>query len=271
MIGVRYKIATVESQATGGYGSMAQASDISQTPQPADERPAVLDTRLIHTAYFKLAVTVSVAAAALLASALIYSDQADLYESSFAVSIVRQITTETAFQPLYLVIVLAPIFIAAARNVSWLSLVSGGLIMLSVLLPYARWTYVEIATGEIEGAHNSLYQLAGPGHQMPQFVSVLVLMMMAGITALFWRVRIGGLIAVMGAITTAFVWPAVFDEPPLIDGRALIVFNSDTLLFGYYVAWFGAVIAVIGEGSLLARVTGRGGVDSVASHDPVAD
>jgi len=201
----------------------------------------------------------------LVISALIYSDQADLYDSSFVVSLIRQVTTETVFQPIYLVVVLVPIFIAAARNVSWLALGSGGLILLSILLPYARFEYIDAATRELEGAHNSLFQLAGPGHRMPEFVSVLTLMLMGGATALFWRVRIGGLIAVMGAITTAFVWPTVFDEPPVIDDRALIEFPSKSLLFGYYIAWFGAVIAVLGEASIVMRLTGRDRSDDAAS------
>lgn len=225
----------------------------------------------IHTARFKLAVTVAVTATALLTSALIYSGQADLYESSFAVSIIRQITRETEFQPIYLVVVLAPIFIAAARNVSWIALASGGLIMLSILLPYARWEYVDIASGEVKGAHNSLYQLAGPGHQMPQFVSVLVLMMMGGATALFWRVRIGGVIAIMGAVTIAFVWPAVLDEPPLIDNRALIVFQDNALLFGFYIAVLGALIALVGQAPLLARLTGHGRSDDDTADDAMAE
>lgn len=227
------------TEATGGRGALSGAPGI-------------------HTAQFKLVTAVILIATALLVSALIYSDQADLYESSFAISIIRQITTETAFQPIYLVIVLSPILIAAARNVTWIALASGGLIMLSILLPWARWEYVDIASGDIKGAHNSLYQLAGPGHQMPQFVSVLVLMIMSGATALFWRVRIGGLIAIMGAVTMIFVWPAVLDEPPIIDDRALIVFQGNALLFGFYIAVFGALIALVGQAPLLARLTGRG-------------
>ncbi|MCH7907050.1 MAG: hypothetical protein IIC29_08090 [Chloroflexi bacterium] len=256
---------------------MAQAGDItpdSPSTGAPDERGPLLSTPgtpAIHTARVKLAAAVVVTATLLLASALIYSDQADLYETSFAVSIIRQITTETEFQSLYLVIILTPLFVAAARNVSWIALAAGGLIMLSILMPYARWEYVDIASGQVEGAHNSLYQLAGPGHQMPQFVSVLVLAMMGGVTALFWRVRIGGLIAVLGAITMAFVWPAVLDEPPVIDDRALIVFQDDALLFGYYITWFGALIAVIGEGSLLARLTGRGRSDADSADDAVSD
>lgn len=257
-----------------GYGLMAQTDEISDDTGPADGRDAPSSgsrVPAIHTARVKLVAAVVVTITALLTSALIYSDQADLYESSFAVSIIRQITTETAFQPIYLVVVLVPIFIAAARNVSWIALVSGGLIMLSILLPYARWEYLDISSGEVQGAHNSLYQLAGPGHQMPQFVSVLVLMIMSGATALFWRVRIGGLIAIMGAVTMAVVWPAVLDEPPLIDNRALIVFTDDALLFGFYIAVFGAVIAVIGEGSLVARLTGRGRSNGDAAGDVLAE
>lgn len=218
----------------------------------------------LNTPLAKIVASAVVSVGMLLVSALIYSDQADLYDSTFAVALVRQMTAETVFQPIYLVVILVPIFIAAARNVSWLALIAGGLILLSVLLPYARFEYIDIASGEIDGAHNSLYQLAGPGHKMPQFVSVLVLMLMAGATALFWRARIGGLIAVLGAITTAFVWPAVFDEPPVVDNQAIIIFPSKALLFGYYIAWFGAVIAVIGEASIVARLLGRDSSDSAA-------
>ena len=213
----------------------------------------------------KIIVSAVVVVVGLLFSAVLYSDQADLYDSSFALAIVRQITAETAFQPFFLIASLVPIFLAAARNTSWLALAAGGLILLSVLMPYARFEYIDVTTGEIDGAHNSLYQLAGPGHHMPTFVSVLFLMLLAGVTAMFWRVRIGGLIAVMGAITTAFVWPTVFDEPPVIDDSALIIFPSKSLLFGYYIAWFGAVIAVIGEASIVSRLFGRDRSDDAAA------
>ncbi len=220
----------------------------------------------LHTPLAKLIVSAAVSVIALVVSALLYSDQADLYDSTFAISIVRQITAETVFQPIYLVVVLIPILFAAARNVSWLALAAGGLILLSILLPYARFEYLDVASGDIDGAHNSLYQLAGPGHRMPQFVSVLVLMLLAGGTALFWRIRIGGLIAIMGAVTFVFVWPTVFDEPPVIDDEALILFPSKALLFGYYIAWFGALLAIIGEASLVMRLTGRVRSDDSANN-----
>ncbi|MDP6822360.1 MAG: hypothetical protein QF554_03620 [Dehalococcoidia bacterium] len=145
-------------------------------------------TTALHTALVKLIVTALVSILVLVVSALIYSDQADLYDSSFVVSLIRQVTAETVFQPIFLVVVLVPIFIAAARNVSWLALGSGGLILLSVMLPYARFEYIDAATRDLEGAHNSLFQLAGPGHRMPEFVSVLTLMLLGGATALFWRI-----------------------------------------------------------------------------------
>lgn len=256
---------------TAHAGDITSDDSLTEATEATGGRRAFSGAPGIHTARFKLAASVVVTAGALLASALIYSDQADLYESSFAISIIRQITRETVFQPIYLVIVLSPIYIAAARNVSWIALVSGGLIMLSILLPWGRWEYLDIATGEVKGAHNSLYQLAGPLHNMPQFVSVTVLMMLGGATALFWRVRIGGIITIMGAVTTVFVWPAVLDDPPLIDNRALIVFQGDSLLFGFYIAVFGALIAIIGQASLLARLTGRGRSDDDTADDAMAE
>ncbi len=225
---------------------------------------------VIHTAAAKIVISVLVVLFGLVISALIYPEQADLYDSTFVVAIVKQLTYETAFQPIYLVVVIVPILFAAARNVSWLALGAGGLILLSILLPFARFEYIDVTTGDIERAHNSLYQLAGPGHRMPEFVSVLFLMLMAGGTALFWRVRIGGLIAILGAVTMAFVSPTVFDRPPVVDDLPLILFPSKALLFGYYIAWFGALIAVIGEASLLSRLTGRKSSDA-ATKDSAAD
>lgn len=100
---------------------------------------------------------------------------------------------------------------------------------------------------------------------------VLVLMMMGGATALFWRVRIGGVIAIMGAVTMAFVWPAVLDEPPLIDNRALIVFQDNALLFGFYIAVLGALIALVGQAPLLARLTGHGRSGDDTAGDATAE
>jgi hypothetical protein len=67
----------------------------------------------------------------------------------------------------------------------------------------------------------------------------------------------------------AFVWPTVFNEPPVIDDEALILFPGKALLFGYYIAWFGALIAVIGEASLLTRLTGRKNSDAAAEDSAV--
>jgi hypothetical protein len=248
---------------------MNQSPELTSDAPPATGAEGSSHVHVIHTAAAKIVISALVIIIGLIVSALIYSDQADLYDSAFPVSIVRQLTYETAFQPIYLVVVVVPIMFAAARNVSWLALGAGGLILMSILLPYARFEYFDVTTGDIERAHNSLYQLAGPGHRMPEFVSVLFLMLMAGGTALFWRVRIGGLIAILGAITMAFVWPTVFNEPPVIDDEALILFPGKALLFGYYIAWFGALIAVIGEASLLTRLTGRKNSDAAAEDSAV--
>jgi|TARA_B110000263_G_scaffold186389_1_gene164019 hypothetical protein len=45
---------------------------------------------------------------------------------------------------------------------------------------------------------------------------------------------------------------------------------SPILLYGYYIALFGALIAVIGEASLLTRLTRRNGADA-AANDSAAD
>ncbi len=164
----------------------------------------------LNTPLAKIVASAVVSVGMLLVSALIYSDQADLYDSTFAVALVRQMTAETVFQPIYLVVILVPIFIAAARNVSWLALIAGGLILLSVLLPYARFEYIDIASGDIDGAHNSLYQLAGPGHQMPQFASVLVLLLRARATPLFLLARVVCPLGVLRSIRPASRWAPGF-------------------------------------------------------------
>ena len=45
---------------------------------------------------------------------------------------------------------------------------------------------------------------------------------------------------------------------------------SPILLYGYYITFFGALIAVIGEASLLTRLTRRNGADA-AANDSAAD
>ena len=49
-----------------------------------------------------------------------------------------------------------------------------------------------------------------------------------------------------------------------------VIVVSPILLFGYYIALFGALIAVIGEASLLTRLTWRNGSDA-AANDSAAD
>ncbi len=49
-----------------------------------------------------------------------------------------------------------------------------------------------------------------------------------------------------------------------------VIVIAPILLFGYYIALFGALIAVIGEASLLTRLTWRNGSDA-AANDSAAD
>jgi len=52
----------------------------------------------------------------------------------------------------------------------------------------------------------------------------------------------------------------------VIGDEALILFPSKALLFGYYIAWFGALLAVIGEASLVMRLTRRVRSDDSANN-----
>ena len=48
-----------------------------------------------------------------------------------------------------------------------------------------------------------------------------------------------------------------------------VIVIAPILLFGYYIALFGALIAVIGEASLLTRLTRRNGSDAAANDSAV--
>jgi hypothetical protein len=167
------------------------------------------------------------------------------------VAVLRQLVYETPFQPLFLVIILVPIYLAAARGVAWPALISGGLMMVAVVLPFARFAVLDVnavvGADPVEGIHNSLLQLAGPGHEMPQFVATVTLMLMAGAVAMFWQPRIGGIIGLMAVISMAFVWEAALDDPPSAGNALKIDFIDGDLQFGYYLAWTGAIAAVLGE------------------------
>ena len=149
--------------------------------------------------------------------------------------------------------------------------------MLSALLPHARFATLDAAGGvgipsSLAGYHNSLFQLAGPGNAMPQFVSIVTLVLMGGMVAMFWQPRIGGIIGLLGVISMAFVWNAAIDEPSIIDGVPKIEFTDASLQLGYYFAWAGAVIALVGNvlSRKLATIWGKPQYEagSPESHEP---
>ena len=218
-------------------------------PERAWTLPAGLD-RWADDAYAKLTAAVAVSWVLILIAGFLFSRQADAYSEPYFVAVLLQIVYESPFQPLFLVIILVPIYLGAARNVPWPALAAGGLMMVSVVLPYARFQSLETsgaaAVGAVVSEHSSLFQLAGPGHQMPQFVSVLTLLLMGGVTAMFWDRRVGGVIGLMGLISMAFVWNHAYDNPPNVAGLAKISFLDEGLQYGYYLAWSGSAIGIIG-------------------------
>ena len=200
--------------------------------------------------WWKVGAAVGVSILLLLISGFLYPEQARLYDLPHFVGVLKQIFYETPFQPLFLIIALVPLFFAAARNVSWEALTVGGLLVVAVVMPFARFQSLDPAIAAdltfVPGAHNSVFQMAGPGNEMPTFVAVVVLLLMGGITAMFWRPRVGAVIGLMAVVTMALVWPETFDNPPVRSGNPVIVFQDGQLLFGYYLAWAGAAIGVVG-------------------------
>ena len=240
-----------------GYGD--RDPNVIDSPRSGLSALNVLNTRLN-----KLIATVAISWIMLILFGFLYAEQAGLYSEPHVIAVLLQVVYETPFQPLFLVVVLTPMFVAAARSVSWLALASGGLMMLSVLLPHARFATLEGIDGAgspsvLVGYHNSLFQLAGPGNAMPQFVSIVTLVLMGGMVAMFWQPRVGGIIGLLGVISMAFVWGAAIDEPPIIDGVPRIGFTDTSLQLGYYFAWAGAVIALVGDvlGQKLATGSGK--------------
>ena len=150
-----------------------------KTPNlPSLGRWLALDTPLQ-----KLAATLALSLILLIISAFIYTEQADTYDAPHVVAVLRQLVYETPFQPLFLIVALVPIYLAAARTSSRVGLLSGTLLMTASLLPFARFEVTDPVADAIsltEGSHNSLFQLAGPGHEMPQFVAAVTLLMMGG-------------------------------------------------------------------------------------------
>lgn len=200
--------------------------------------------------YQKLGVAVVATVFLLLLSAFLYDEQAATYDLAYVPAVLLQMVYDTPFQPLFLIMALLPIYLACARNASWVAIIGGGLLMISLALPYLRFLVLDFSPQSglsPAGFHNSLFQLAGPGNQMPQFVSIVTLVLMGGFVALLWKPQVGGLIGLVGVITMVFVWPAVYNEPPTRSGQPVVVFFSRSLLFGYYLAWAGAVIAISGE------------------------
>ncbi len=218
----------------------AAAQAVSPAPDKAGRFP--------RDAYLKVAVAVLVTWTLILIAGFLYAEQADRYSQTHFIAVLLQVVYETPFQPLFLVIVLLPIYLGAARNAPWPALAAGGLMMISVVLPHGRFESLDtsgVVADPVLGVHNSLFQLAGPGHQMPQFVSVVTLLLMGGVTAMFWQPRVGAVIGLMGLISMAFVWNAAFDNPATEGGQPKIAFIDSSLQYAYYLAWAGAVIGLV--------------------------
>jgi hypothetical protein len=221
----------------------------------SSDLPSLRGRLALDTLKQRLTATLALSLILLFVGAFLYTEQADTYDQSHVISVLRQLVYETPFQPLFLIVALVPIYLAAARTSSLVGLLSGTLLMTASLLPFARFEVTDPVAGTIvltEGFHNSLFQLAGPGHQMPQFVAAVTLLMMGGVVAMFWQTRVGGIIGLMGVISLAFVWDAVLDAPPFEDGIQKIIFFDSKLLFGYYLAWAGAAVALLGEWIVMA-------------------
>jgi hypothetical protein len=216
----------------------------------SSDLPSLGGRLALDTPLQRLAVTLVLSLILLFVGAFLYTEQAGTYDQSHVIAVLRQLVYETPFQPLFLIVALVPIYLAAARTSSLVGLLSGTLLMTASLLPFARFEVTDPVAGAIvltEGFHNSLFQLAGPGHLMPQFVAAVTLLMMGGVVAMFWQPRVGGIIGLMGVISLAFIWSAVLDDPPYEAGIQKIIFTDSKLPFGYYLAWAGAAVALLGE------------------------
>jgi TolB protein len=78
------------------------------------------------------------------------------------------------------------------------------------------------------------------------------------------------LIGLIGVITMIFVWPAVYDEPPIRGGDPEVVFFGRWLLFGYYAAWAGAVVGLLGQWAAILVFRQRTALLAVAGAALVA-
>jgi len=188
--------------------------------------------------YRKLVVAVSTTVFLLLLAGFLHHEPVATYDLAHVPAGLLQMVHDTPLQPLFLVIALLPIYVAGARHAPWVAIVGGGLMMISLALPYSRFPVVDLSPQSgfsLSGSHNSLFQLAGPGNQMPQAVSIVTLLLTSGVIALPWGPQVGGLIGLIGVITMVFVW------------LAAVAFFSRSLLPGYCLAWAGGVICTGSE------------------------
>jgi hypothetical protein len=81
----------------------------------------------LDTPLQKLAATLALSLILLFISAFMYTEQADTYDLPHVVAVCRQLIYGTPFQPLFLIVALVPIYLAAARTTSIVGPFSGTL------------------------------------------------------------------------------------------------------------------------------------------------
>lgn len=195
----------------------------------------------------RLSISMFFAFGLLFIAAAVHDEQLEVFGSPpYPLYMVRQVFYESIAQPFYLFVAVAPIAAAAWLRASWIRLVTGGLPLLSTVLPYGAFTYIRISNDELVGYHTSLHQLASPPHEMGALLPGLLLITAGGLVALMWRAGPGAFLSAAGLVITFVGWSITERAGSfVIDDRALMSFPTSQLLLGYYIAWIGVLVGTV--------------------------
>ncbi len=197
----------------------------------------------LNSSVGRLSTSLLFAFGLLFIGAAVHDEQLEVFGSPpYPLYLFRQVFYESVAHPFYLFVAVTPIAAAAWLQVGWIRLVAGGLPLLSTVLPYGAFEYYRLSNGELVGYHASLHQLASPQHEMGALLPGLLLITAGGIVSLAWRAGPGAFLSATGLVITFVGWSITERAGSfVIDDRALMSFPTSPLLFGYYIAWVGAI------------------------------
>ena len=97
----------------------------------------IISSLAVSLPIFRVTVALTFTFGLLIIAAAVHDEQLEVFGSPpYAAYLVRQVFYESVAQPFYLFVAVAPVAAAAWLEVGWVRLVTGGLPLISTVLPY---------------------------------------------------------------------------------------------------------------------------------------